>query len=73
VNVGRLRARAEHGKVRTNGKGREGRRKKEVMGRMGESWRVIVDEVKSGGVLTAERGGELSRQRLLPEQESELI
>jgi len=34
------------------GESGEGGRKKEAAGRMGESWRVLIDEVKSGGVLS---------------------
>lgn len=42
-------AHVEHGKVRANeeGKGDEGRRAGE--GEWGESWRILIDEVKSGG------------------------
>lgn len=52
MGVGRLHGRAEYGKVRTNGKGREERRKEVVW----DGWEILVDEVKSGVVLTAERG-----------------
>ena len=51
VAVGRSYTHAEHGKVGTNGKGREGRRKKEAVGRDGgELEGSSIDEAKSGGV-----------------------